>query len=354
MKKIVLLVLCFVISFSINAGNIVDLYGENQDKSKTIIKEYAQQIGEVESSLQKEASKIKDGEEVSALLMSLVTTRQQLLEKIKEEFGFYFVDFQTVFYPGNKNVYTTIEVINKSQPERLRFVNNRTVKKIENKKDDLINKMLQFEIIEARLLMENKIDLKKNSCPVFHCVTGFNHPQLKPYLKIFNTGVIKEKKLIIDTLNKDADPERRAAAAFLIGHFSDPKEIISLLSTHVGDSSEAVRNSVMRVIGFTMEKAKIKQIDANPFLRLLDSPYTTDRNKALLVLSIIADSKSSKNLILQKGKNQLLALLELKQPNNHDLAYVILKKISGKDFGENNISAWEKWFSSAQTKQNSH
>lgn len=95
---------------------------------------------------------------------------------------------------------------------------------------------------------------------------------------------------------------------------------------------------------------KITQINVLPFLRLLDSPYTTDRNKALFVLFNSLDSHS-KRIILQKGKVKLLALLRLKQPNNHRISYLLLKKISGKDFGENNSKAWEKWFSAAQSQR---
>ena len=69
----------------------------------------------------------------------------------------------------------------------------------------------------------------------------------------------------------------------------------------------------------------------------------TDRNKALLVLLNAANSSSSKQLIIREGTKQLVSLLRLKQPNNHEMAYDLLKKISGKDFGSHNPDAWEKW-----------
>ena len=106
----------------------------------------------------------------------------------------------------------------------------------------------------------------------------------------------------------------------------------------------------MRAIGATMVKDKISEIDVTPFLDALDSPYTTDRNKALYVLFSAATSETSKRLILQKGGDKLLALVQLKQPNNHDWAYQILKKISGKDFGATNVVAWTAWVYSAKNK----
>jgi hypothetical protein len=41
-------------------------------------------------------------------------------------------------------------------------------------------------------------------------------------------------------------------------------------------------------------------------------------------------------------------MLKLKQPNNHNISYQLLKKISGKDFGEDNSIAWEKWIMEKQ------
>lgn len=350
MIKSLLLVLSFTFSTNATAENIVDLYGAEPDKSEKIIKKYSNKVSEIEDLLQKELKKmnhvIKNDE-----LEKILSKKNLLTEKIKKEGDFLYVDFNTVFYPGDKNKYTTIEVVNKNQLNRLRFISPIiNAKNYQSKKDDLINQMIVFINIELQLLINNELNVKNIVCPVYHCISGFKHPRLKPYLKIFNSGAIKEKKLIIDTLNNDPNPERRASAAFLMGHFNDPKEIISLLSPHVNDSNSSVRNNVMRVIAATMSKAKINQIDVTPFLDLLDSPENTDRNKALYVLLIAAESSASKNIIIQKGGDKLLALLQLKQPNNHEIAYKILKKISGKDFNENNLILWKKWLSLVQNK----
>lgn len=99
------------------------------------------------------------------------------------------------------------------------------------------------------------------------------------------------------------------------------------------------------MIGCTMDKSHIDRIDVAPFLNLLKSPYGTDRNKSLAVLLNASSDKVSRALIIEKGRHDLLALLQLKQPNNHNWVYLLLKKISGKNYGEYNINAWGKWFS---------
>jgi len=95
--------------------------------------------------------------------------------------------------------------------------------------------------------------------------------------------------------------------------------------------------------------AKITDVDATPFLDLLASPSVTDRNKALYVLFAVSQSPEGKKQLIQQGGDRLLAILQLKQLNNHGIAYLILKQLSGRDLGEHNISAWRAWLNEAQT-----
>lgn len=343
MKRILVITFVFIFPFTIEAKNIVDIYGIDANQSEKIINKYANRVGVIEGLLLRKIHVKSNDNDLDKIILK----KRLLINKIKKEGGFLYVDFNTVFYPGNKNQYTTIEIIQKNQPERLRYISPENAKNYELKAD-LINQMVTFINLELQLMINNQLNLKDLSCPVYHCVSGFHHPELRPYLEIFNIGSIKEKELIINTLNNDPDPLRRAAAAFLMGHFKDPNEIVSLLTTHVSDRDSGVRNNVMRVIASTMFKANLDHIDIVPFLDLLESPETTDRNKALCVLAKAAESSAEKKIIIQKGGEKLLAILQLKQPNNHEIAYIILKKISGKDYGENNITGWKKWVESAQ------
>ncbi len=349
MKEIILLIIGLSISISSNAA---DVYGLDDQGANRIIKKYGKDLAEIETVLQKEIANHQISKKKGQSDDQIAKKRLLLIEKIKNENGFLFVDFETIFYPGDDVFFTTIEVIDKEQPERMRFVNsaikNEHIEKKIVDKPDLIDAMVQYTNTGINLMVNHQIDFSTLACPVYHCTAGFMHPTLKPYLKTFNVGAIKNRAFIIETLNYDQDPERRAAAAFLVAHFHDPHEIVSLLSPHVADKDEGVRNNVMRVIGETIAKAKINNVNMEPFLDALDSPYTSDRNKALLVLLNGANSKASRDIILQKGSNRLIALMRLKQPNNHQTAYLILKKISGKDFGSGNLSAWNTWIYSAR------
>ncbi|MCP0914686.1 MULTISPECIES: HEAT repeat domain-containing protein [Legionella] len=347
MNKIALWLLtsCFS-SFTCSAQIVVDIYGANKLHAEQILREYTAQVIEIESELAKQREYFNlTGHEDIQKVEETRAKKARLMERIKKKGMFLYADVHTTVYPGEKNLYTTIEVIERTKPERLAFVNKDEQGASHLIQPDLIGKMQKYEALGWRLSDTGQLTEKDNICPVYHCIFGFNHPKLKPYLNIFNAGVIKEKTKILNALSNDPDPERRASAALLVGHFQNPKEIIFVLSKHVHDKSQLVRNNVIRVMGETIEKAPIAQINVEPFVSLLNSPYGTDRNKALFLLTTAPLDKKSKWLIIRKGQKSLLALLRLKQPNNRGWAYLLLKKISGKKYDEYDFSAWEKWLS---------
>lgn len=254
------------------------------------------------------------------------------------------------FYPGNSNRYVTIEVVKKDQRHRLRFKKKdedvlSQERPLNHKPQDLIDEMIQFYRLGFKLLNDGKIPHFVTACPFHHCLVSFEHPDLKPFLLRFKKAAHdeKEKQTIIMALKNEPDRERRQAAAFLVGHFSDSQEIIKLLKPYVLDTDEGLRNNAIRVMIFTMMKEGDKGIDITPFITLLDSPCGTDRNKALYLLLQTSFSDKNKKLILQKAGSTLVDLLALKQPNNHDPAYALLKQVSGQHYGEYDLTAWQNW-----------
>ena len=350
MIKGVLIIAGLVVSMNSIAQNTVDLYGDESPLSKQILKKYAKQVADEEVVFQAALRLPRPDNDPSFTPYFL--KRMALAEKIKKEGDYLYVHFDTVYYPDIRTDYTTIEVVKKDQAQRMHYVEPIGPEIKYPVKDDLITQMSQFIKLESQLMLTNQLDLdpKHRLCPVYHCVTGFANPQLKPYLAIFNDGVVKQKKLILDTLNHDPNPVRRGAAAFLLGHLSNPHEIIERLLPLVNDSNEGVRNNVLRVIGATIQTAKITDMDAGPFLQLLNSPSETDRNKSLWVLLTLSQSNKAKPVIAQQGGEKLLELLRLIQPNNHDMAHIILKRVSGKEFGASDLRAWENWLASEQKK----
>lgn len=344
MKRMTLFIWIFAISFDLNAANIIDVYGVDSKEAQEIINKYGAQVGDIESKLFKEMLKFSNGTKDDYMEKIIFPKRTQLIKKIQKQYNFAFVQFDTIFYPNDKDTHTTIEVITQNEKSRLRFIQPKTkIHTTPKPKHDLVEKMVTFHDTSMNLMMNNQLTVKDTNCSAYHCLPGSNHPKLKSSFNELSHGARKEKALLIKTINSDSSSERRIAAVFLVGNLNDPQEIISLLNKYVMDSDEGVRNAVMRVIAETMRKAKIDEINVKPFLELLDSPHFTDRNKALYVLFNASNSTTAKKIIIRDGSKRLIALLKLKQPNNHTPAYGLLKSITGKDFGSENIDAWEKW-----------
>ncbi|WP_028388749.1 HEAT repeat domain-containing protein [Legionella fairfieldensis] len=344
MGRVNFFILLCAFSLCLNAASIIDVYGIDFRQAEDLIKNYGTQVGDIESRFIDAMIKISNGGKDDYFMKVVFPKKNQLIDNIKKQYDFAYVQFDTIVYPNDKDIHTTIEVVGQNDKDRLRFIPKKDKAVPTTKsKHDLIEKMIEFHNSSMNLILNNQLNTKGTKCPVYHCLPGFNHPKLKKEFSVLTDSAPKEKDLLVKTINSDPLPQRRTAAIYLIGYFNDPQEILSLLTRHVMDSDEGVRNSAMRVISETMNKAKIHDINVMPFLNLLDSPFDTDRNKALLVLLNAASSTLSKQLIIQKGNKKLVSLLRLKQPNNHDVTYALLKKISDKDFGSNNIDAWEKW-----------
>lgn len=342
MKKVIINALILISFLTPSyASHTLDVYGLDDKRAAEIIKKYGTTILTMEKQL---LQQVVDGKENDKLTDELVEKRFNLMQKIKRDNHFLFVDFQTTSYSDRNLNCTTIEIIDKNQAQRLAFVDQLKSPNKPVKKNDVIEKMEEYNEKSMMLFMRNQLKPpKKNFCPSYHCTFGFDHPQLKAYYPLFKQATVKQRSLILNTLNHDPNPSRRGAAAFLVGHFSNPHEIIKLLMPHIMDKDSGVRNNVIRVIGSVMHTAHIQDIDVKPFVKLLDSPYGADRNKSLNVLQEVAQSRQGKNYLLHYAKTQLVALLQLKQPNNHNMAYQILKTISAKQYADTDIAAWKKW-----------
>ena len=349
MMKLRVLLLSLIVVVDVHAANIVDVYGVSPEESTRLLQKYAKKIATIMVPLNQAGIKLKPGEAYPQNVVNLLKQRAALLLEVKKKEGFAYVAIDEILYPGEKNHYITMDVVKNSEKERLRFIHKATPKIAYPKTNDIMDKMDDYVHLVFQLVQTEKKNGYDTKCPVYHCVYSFDHPQLKAYLPLFNQAAVQQKTFIIDTLNHDPNPERRASAAFLVGHFNDPREILSTVLPHVNDPDEGVRNNVIRVIGSTLIAAKITDVDAAPFLDLLASPSVTDRNKALYVLFAISQSPEGKKQLIQQGGDRLLAILQLKQLNNHDIAYLILKQLSGRDLGEHNIRACRAWLNEAHT-----
>jgi hypothetical protein len=134
-------------------------------------------------------------------------------------------------------------------------------------------------------------------------------------LRMREAAVAREDELL-RALAEAADDSQRIAAAHLTGYTrQSPRQIVTLIDAS-GDPNETVRNNAMRALAVLAAiPAVARQIPAAPFIDKLNSSIWSDRNKALMLLTLITRGRNPE--VLAKLRAQALtALIEMAQWEN--------------------------------------
>lgn len=274
--------------------------------------------------------------------------KKQIEMAIKDQFGFAYVNLSLItYFKPNPGDYITVDVV---EPEdvskRMSFLPE--PKGQFEDPDGLIALWEEYFLAGVELQRSGQLEYPK-SCPVWHCTYGFENPKLAPFLEKFNRLVPPNEKKLVRLLKEDSHPQFRGNAAFLLAHIKNGRSVIQYVLGSVTDPSELVRNNAVRVLSEMALKHPENDIPVEPILQVLNFPMTTDRNKAGFTLASLALKEKNKKRILQGGGKIILEMLRLKQPNNHDPAYTILKNLSGENFSERDYESWEKWIEKTLT-----
>lgn len=271
----------------------------------------------------------------------------KIITGIKKKGDFVYVNLSSILYPQDQKVYFSIDVVDRNDKDRLSHFLPLQQNKIDDP-DHLIAQWRAYETTGFELLYQKKQLPIYKSCPVYHCVFGFEDEKLKKYKNLFNTLVPKNKSKLRKILRYDKSAEKRGAAVYLVGHLNNAEEIIDILVPSIFDSSSLVRNNAMRVLIQVLMKVKPRHFPIENVVKVLDFPTSTDRNKGLVMLSLLVNFDSYAKYISTHAADQLLRCLRLTQPNIHNPAYEILKKISGKSFSDKDYAKWQQWIESQE------
>jgi hypothetical protein len=320
-----------------------DIYGVSPEVQKQI---YSLCKDDIEEYVRL-SDKIKPSSKLTKMVIKRHEVELSLVKKVQTLGDFSLVHLSTVNYQGTMGTYTTLDIVQKADSSRLPKSPIRsdikTIKKPEELKQVFhvwADYVSQFLVV----LSQKNVDMKSRSCPVVHCVYGFDKNQETHMLPQLKIGASKYKNQLIDLIKYSADDEERGDAIFILANTTDYHEIAQLMMQLTNDSSETVRNNSMRVLGAIMAKYELPDLDKHSILLALNYPYVTDRNKASYVLlDIVRHDKASHSMVLRESGDTLINLLKLKQPNNHDIAYLILKEISHKNYAEHDYKHWQQW-----------
>lgn len=270
------------------------------------------------------------------------TAQTAAIAKISQLAPFAFVQLSRIQYPPPSSArYLTVDLVDQAdQMHRMNFLP--APQQTFADPGGLLAEWDSYFALAMKLLMAGEIQLPIH-CHAFHCVAGFDHPMLKRYGELFNREVPIHQAVLFDILHSDGNAHHRADAAFLLAHTHDGPKLVTSLAPSIRDGSEGVRNNVMRVLAYIGNDHPELSLPIEALVQAADFPTATDRNKSLYCLVSVSKHPELRADLVHSIGRQLLAILKLQQPNNHDPAYDILKNLSGKDFGDRSYTAWEKW-----------
>lgn len=322
-------ILCLIstclICFSASAHNI-DVYGTTTDRADVILEKYGLQIENLSNLLYSNInSNFNEHMQNENMIDAYMLNKSQLIDRIQQEEGYLWADIAIIYYDREK-IYTTVDVVEPRDQHRLNYFRSAPTDSILIP-DGLMQLWDEYEKTGLDLFFEGKLITQSNNCPVWHCLYGFEHPQLARFEKPITEIAREQSDLLRKIINADQNPKNRASAIYLMGHLADPDFIIQSLVPLIYDPDPMVRNNAMRVIGSILERYAIKEFPIEMVIQALDFPNTTDRNKALYILSGLANHSEYAIYIKSHARPLLQKHLALMQPNLHELSEDILKKI---------------------------
>lgn len=258
----------------------------------------------------------------------------------KEKFSYF--NITPIRYQDDDNVYYTIDVVEQKDAYRLKVFLPKPDKSIPDP-DGLLASWQEYENVGWNKFRVNKEEPKQFKCPVTHCLFGFDEPEFLRFKDIFMVGAIINKSKLIDILYNDRDDDKRANAAFMLGNLTDTDEVIKIMIPAMNDSSDSVRNNVMRVIFMAVDSNKEADFPIDSAIAAVDYPTGYDRNKAMYILYGLAQQPRYAAYLKIHAARQIMTQLKMLQPDVHLPAYQILKRISGKSYGERDYATWQSW-----------
>lgn len=315
----------------------IDVYGTSDENSEKILNAYGQSLLSLEK--KKLLLNIQHRDNTS-----LKKPYQQLIDNIEHQFKLSSVKVDTVFYPHNQQFYTTINIcdpkvthgLSKGAPEQPYRL---------PQKPDVVDNMYAFTKKALDFLIAHPQYANRMDCKDYHCITP-EHVYFAKDLAYFRTEVPKHQSFIQYTIAHDTNLARRRSAIFLLGFLRNPDAIAANLQLALQDKNSFIRHDALRVFGELYTKYPRVQV---PVHMVIESTYSCDeaeRNKALILLNAMAEDKQYQPVLIKEAGAQLIRLLKLKQPNNHDEAYQILRKISHQKYSEHAYSDWQNWWQS--------
>jgi len=237
-------------------------------------------------------------------------------------------------------LYATFDVVDEKDRGRLAF--SPEPKKSVSDPAGLLAAWKAYYDLGSALSRRGQMPIDRPDCPGFYCLWGGATPELAELQKKFVGGAATKERELRTALAHDADPEKRAAALFVLSYGTRGEKVIEVCRVALKDPSPSVRGAALQILADIINHRKDLRVDADPILPLLDDPISSARGKTLGLLVPLVDDESQRKKILEAAP-RLIEILKLTEPSSHDLAFTVLGQLSQKSFDRRDYASWQKW-----------
>lgn len=316
----------------------VDLYGTTRFTEGELQEKFDAQLKRW-LSLQRGKSK--------GVLKSAESLRLQIESDVKAMGDFAYAKLQRVSAGAEGGSIVVFDVVEKKDAaKRLPFRPAPTGRVAEP--GGLLEDWKKYYDLGWELTRKGAIGADRVECPAFYCTWGAASEELKRLQDRFIAEVPNSRDTLLRVLNDDADPQRRADALVLLAYQKDGMDVARAAETALSDPDDRVREAAMRIFSDLSVYRQDIPISIEKVADVMDYPSVDDRTRALAVMLGVANHPQYRRFLLQSGSAQVLKLLRLMNPSNHEMAYTVLKMLSGETYGSRDYAAWENWLQKAR------
>lgn len=162
------------------------------------------------------------------------------------------------------------------------------------------------------------------------------NPVARALQQQFLIHAASHRETLRNVLRNSADGRQRAIAAAVLGYAPKKSDIVEDLHYAISDPEPEVRNNAMRALWAIAMLANREpqlgiQIPVAGFIELLNSVVWSDRNKAVLVLMMLTESRDP-GLLAELRQRALASLVEIarwKSPGHALPAFAVLGWVAG-------------------------
>jgi hypothetical protein len=201
----------------------IDVFGTSQITSEQVRQKLGKQITQFALAPYRQNP---DMEAIEKLYKEIVTAINQMGR-------FASVDIAPVTYFRDGNpIYVTIDVVDRADATRRLSFRPKPTQTFTDP-DGLFQQWAEYEKTAMELAQAGKIKTgyQPNS-PLLNSSFGFDHPTLQHFVPIFEKGVARNRKQLIQILTEDKNETHRGYAVFLLSATQDAQSYVRLITPY--------------------------------------------------------------------------------------------------------------------------